>query len=155
MTDELKKGRRRIHRNVYEIERRGIKERNYMNWRESLSLPYGGTELWYSCLDSLKDNYPVIKEKILKDERQICRPSSPSLILYHLYDTEITYELAQVIVDSLIRSRTYIQKLAIIGLSKEGKHNIKKYLQKSKLQLNITVKYFDDFEKAKEWLVRS
>ena len=124
-----------------------------MNLRESFPLPYSGTTLWYSCLDSLKDDRELIREKILKEEKLICRPSNPALILYHLYDTMIDYELAEAIVNSILRSQRYIRKLAIIGLSKHGKVNIKKYLKKSGLRFNMVTEYFDDFEKAKEWLV--
>lgn len=123
-----------------------------MNLRESFSLPYNGTELWYSCLDSLKDDHDRISKKILEEEKLICRPSNPALILYHLYDTIIDYELAGAIVNSIIRSQRYIRKLAIIGLSRHGKGNIRRFMKKSGLRFTVVTEYFDDFEKAKEWL---
>lgn len=125
-----------------------------MHYRESFSLPYAGSELWYSCLDALKNNDDLIREKVLAEERLIRRPSTSSLVLYHLYDTIVNYALAEIIVNSLFRLEGSIQKLAVIGLSPEGRSNIKKVLRQSGLQINITTQYFDDFELAKEWLVK-
>lgn len=56
-----------------------------MKLRKSFSIPYGGGELWASNLDGLKNDNSIILNRILEDEKLICRPSTPSLILYHLY----------------------------------------------------------------------
>ncbi|MDP4088479.1 MAG: hypothetical protein Q8930_04295 [Bacillota bacterium] len=125
-----------------------------MNLRESFSLPYANTELWYSCLDSLKGNNQIIAQKVLQEERFIRRPSNPSLIAYHLYDTEVSYENAEIIASSLLRSQANIRKLAIIGLSPGGKHNFKKYLINNGKAFSVPLRFFDNFELAKEWLVQ-
>lgn len=122
--------------------------------RKSHLIPYNGGEIWVSCLDGLGDNIDILKEKILVDEKIICRPSTPAFIVFNLYDTNVSTEFAHIIIDSLIISQKYINKLAFLGISKIGKRNIDYYLNKSNLKLNFASKYFYDFEKAMEWLIK-
>jgi len=124
-----------------------------MNLRESFSLPFNKGDIWYSCLDGLKNDFPLIKEKMLKEEKLICRPSSSSFIIYHLYDTEINDDLAEIMINSLIHSQNYISKLAIVGLSKSSKAALNNYNKKARLQIDKPTKYFDDLQLAKEWLL--
>ncbi|MDP4144927.1 MAG: hypothetical protein Q8936_10680 [Bacillota bacterium] len=121
--------------------------------RKSFSIPYNRGEIWVSCLDGLGDNIEILKEKVLEDEKMICRPSTPAFVALNLNETTVSAELAAVIVDSLIRSENFINKLTFVGVDKHGKRNIEAYLKKSNLKLGFASKYFDDFEKAKEWLI--
>jgi hypothetical protein len=123
-----------------------------MNLRESFSLPFSRGELWYSCLDNIGNDFELGIQKILYEEKNICRPSSSAFIIYHLYNTKINDKLAQVIMDSIIRSSDYIQKIAFVGVSFRGKYKMKRYLNKSRLKLQVAYKYFDDMELAKDWL---
>lgn len=124
-----------------------------MNLRESFALPYAGGELWYSCLDGLGNDVDCIRAKILAEGKQIAKPSCSSYIIYHLYGTELNEEMAQVLLDNLLHMTKPIQKIAFTGVSKSGKQHMLRYLRSTKQELQIAYTFFDDMEKAKEWLL--
>ncbi len=130
-------------------------KRSAPDLRQSFSIPYNDGEIWVICIDNLGDNVELIKEKILDNEKLMSRPSNSSFILYDLNETVITIEIAGLIVDSLLRLKNYISKLAFVGASKIGKRKIQKYLKKYESELNILVKYFTDMDPAKEWLINT
>jgi hypothetical protein len=49
-------------------------------------------------------------------------------------------------------AQPYIKQVAFQGLDRKSKLNIKKYINKSKSNINFALAFFDDFQKAKEWL---
>ena len=81
----------------------------------------------------------------------IRRPSSPSAIAINLNQTMITKDLAALIVDNLIDAGSSVMRVTFVGLDKEGLKNMKKLLRNSVAAFSY--KFFDDFAKAKDWLV--
>ncbi|UNK20713.1 hypothetical protein MNQ98_12155 [Paenibacillus sp. N3/727] len=130
------------------------KKRKTPDLRQSFLLSHRGGEIWISCIDNLDDDYSLIKEKVLRTEQLISTPTHSSYVLYHLDGTDITFETAELIIDSLIRSQKFVSKLALVGVTRKGKANINKYVKSTGTDFKITSKYFSSMDIAKDWLVR-
>ena len=115
--------------------------------KKSFSLYYNGGEIWCEHLDSMCSERELVLEKFNSDLKVIARPSTSSYIAVNLDETEVDAELLDHIINSLQGLDKQLRKLAIVGLSSKMKRHIK-----SK-DSNFAIRCFDDFEKAKEWLV--
>ncbi len=122
-----------------------------MKIRESFSLYYNNGQIWAGNYDDLGTNYETLKSKIEEDIKILKRPSSPSFVAVHLYDTDVPYDIAILIIDKLCEIEASIKKVAFIGLDRQSKNNIKNCIKKS--DVNFVFEFFKDYEKAKEWLV--
>ncbi|GIO31781.1 hypothetical protein J2TS6_29220 [Paenibacillus albilobatus] len=74
-------------------------------------------------------------------------------VLYHLDGTDVIYEVAEYIVESLIRTNQNIMKIAIVGATRSGKNNILKCLTNETARRSLGIKYFSSMDQAKDWLV--
>ena len=120
--------------------------------RKSFKLTFNNAELWSGDFDGFDECYDLFQKKFLEDIDVIKRPSSPSLILLNLYGTTVTYELGSFIIDNLISVQANLQKVAFSGLNSKSKKNVKKYFKNVNSDLQFSYSYFDDLQKAKEWL---
>lgn len=120
----------------------------------SFPQPFKGNEIWYSNLAGLKTNRDRLLAGLKDQEEHICSQKPNSMLIeYHLLDTNISYDLAKQIAESLIRCQEYIKKVAIIGLSIKGRWYLNWYLRLSGKKIAIPTKYFYNFDHTKNWLV--
>lgn len=123
--------------------------------RPSATFPYRDGEFWIGRLGSFGRDTELLKRKIQETERLLSQPSSPSVVVFDLFDTKVTYEIARLLIDSLLRLRPRLEKVALVGVSWSGKMNMKRYLTRSGLKLDIPVKHLSGLENAKEWLFKN
>lgn len=119
--------------------------------RKSFTISHNNGEMWVENLDSLYNISDVAESKFLEDMKTIRRSSSPSIIAINLKQTMITKHLAATILENLIDADSSVIKVAFVGLDKEGLH-IMKQVSKN-YNINFSYRYFDDFVKAKDWLI--
>ncbi|MFA9382012.1 MAG: hypothetical protein ACERKO_13235 [Acetanaerobacterium sp.] len=118
--------------------------------RESMSLPFGGAEIWFEELDALSVHTEVAAEKFKRDLSAIRRPSTSSLIAVNLCETLVTESLADLVVSQLI-SVGRIRKVAFVGLTAAMRLHIGSLLKKR--DCFFAYGFFSDYEQAKVWLV--
>ena len=120
--------------------------------RKSFKLPFSGGEIWGEELDRLNIHTDVVIEKFLKDMVTIRMPSSPGLIALHLNDTLVDEGLANVIVTELAKAKQAVHKVVFVGLNHTAKKLMKAILEKE--SVSFAYSFNNDYEKAKEWLVK-
>jgi hypothetical protein len=121
--------------------------------RKSFSIFFNNGEIWAGNFDGLGDNFDIIRNKVLEEQEIIKRPSTPALVIFNVYGTDINYKLAEIFINSLFDVQASVKKVAFSGLTKQGKKNIKSFIKNSGYTLEFALNYFDDLEKAKQWLV--
>ena len=122
--------------------------------RESFSLFYGGSQLFSMELDGLGDKGALVMEKFARDVQFLRRPSAPSLTGVHLKDTSMTEEMIKTMLESMNASGMHIQKAAVIGLKASGRRMFSRLLKSMSPPARFVCAFYDDYEKAKEWLVK-
>lgn len=117
--------------------------------KKSFTLPFGGGEIWFEHLDGMYQYTELVLKKLREDSKQFTLPSKPSLIGFVPDETIITEEVTDAIADVLCGGKRFT-RAAFIGADREIRH----LLQRSLLgRSHFSKGYFDDFERAKEWLV--
>ncbi|OPA73673.1 hypothetical protein BVG16_26600 [Paenibacillus selenitireducens] len=119
--------------------------------RPSFLLYHNGGEVLISCIDNLGSDIKLIKEKVNNNENLMRMPNKLYRVLYHLDGTDVTNEIAEYIMESLIRSQQNICKIAIVGTTKSEKKNLNKW--KSNFGCSLGINYFSSMDHAKDWLV--
>ncbi len=115
--------------------------------KKSFSLYYNGGEIWAEGLDSLEDRKDLVIEKFKEDLKTISKPSTSSFIALNLDETVVTDDIIKLILDSFVNLGKPLKKVAFVGLDSK----YKRYIKKQSLPFQAVC--FDDYEKAKEWLV--
>jgi len=111
--------------------------------KKSFELNYGGGTLWAEHLDGLGTDEGEALYKLEGDSRTFLRPSSSSFMIVNLDETVLTPVLAERLVSLLSRRR--FMKVAFVGVP----------WQKTRLIMGISaaVRFFDDYERAKQWTI--
>ncbi len=128
-------------------------DRDRLIIRESFAMYYGGGQIWFEQLDALSIHKDIVRDKFLKDLEIIRRPSTPAFLAVNLNETLVEKDIAEMIANGLWKVERQILKVAFIGLDREGRKLIKKALQ-SYVEDKFVYHFFEDYEKAKEWLVQ-
>ena len=121
--------------------------------RESFTLYYAGSEIFSMELDGLKDNKDVLMDKFMRDVQFLHRPSSPSLTGIHLKDSKVTAEMLKMMLEKLNEPGMHLKKAAVVGLNVFGRRMFSRHLKAITPPIHFVYSFFDDYEKAKEWLV--
>lgn len=119
--------------------------------RKSFATTHNNGELWAENLDSLYDFSDIVESKFLEDIKVIKRPSTPSIIAINLNQTKVTKNLALIIIQGLIDAGSSVRKVSFVGLDKEGLYIMKQVFKN--YNINFVYQYFNDFVKAKDWLI--
>lgn len=119
--------------------------------RKSFSAPHNNGYIWAENLDSLYDFTDVVESKFLEDMITIKRPSSPSAIAFNLNQTTVTENIATLIVDNLINAGNSVRRVCFVGLDKESLKIMKRVFKNYRVSFEFN--FFDDFVKAKDWLI--
>lgn len=117
--------------------------------KKSFSMFFGGGEIWFEHLDGIYEHTDLAIEKLENDSKQFKRPSGPSLIAINLDETEVNSELINAISDKLLNSGKRFTRVVFVGTNKAVQLELKKTLAGG----GFALKFINDFEKAKEWLV--
>lgn len=128
-------------------------KRSTPDLRKSFILAHGGGEMWVANIDNLEDNTDLIVAKIREDHHQLisCHVMSHN-VLYHLKDTHITEEIANIMMECFSDSAKQIKKLAFVGVDRHGRKILDKKLREC-INFKIIYKYFFSIDEAKDWLV--
>lgn len=118
--------------------------------KKSFSMFFGGGEIWFEHLDGMYDYTKLVIEKLENDCLEFKRPSMPSLIAINLDETVVDDTLISVIADKLLNSGKRFTRVVFVGVDKTVKRQMKNMLAGASFALN----FINDFEKAKEWLVK-
>ena len=121
--------------------------------RESMSLFFGGGEIWFEQLDALSIHKDVILDKFLKDMETIKRPSSPAFIGINLDESIVDKEIADTIISNLAQANPFVRKVAFVGLDSKGVKLIKQAIDNNHTPIGFVFTFINDYERAKEWLV--
>ena len=121
--------------------------------RESMSLFFGGGEIWFEQLDALSIHKDVILDKFLKDMETIKKPSSPAFIGINLDESIVDKEIADTIISNLSLANQYVRKVVFVGLDSKGVKKMKQSIDNNYKPIEFVYTFINDYEKAKEWLV--
>jgi len=113
---------------------------------------YNGGEIHCLKYGSFFGNHDKLMALMKAEEDFIQSTNRRLRIWIDLYETKITNMILLELVQSLLRIKDQIIKLAIVGLSYLGRWKLNRILKKQKFA-SQRVAYFEDPEKAKAWLV--
>lgn len=118
-------------------------------------LSFYNCELHCCHLDGYKTNTAAFLGRLAAVETQLlARPAHSTLRLWcNLDDTKLDAALIQIVVQSLLRTKQHIFKIAFVGLRGLGQRRFEHTLKKSLEGTALPRSYFTDAEQAKEWLV--
>lgn len=118
--------------------------------KKSFELYFNGGSIWCEHLDGMGDLKEKVIEKFLEDKKSFCRPSMTSFLILNLDETEIDGDILSCIFDTFVNSQKRFMKIAFVGVGKIGDRN---YLRDISRKKGCPVEFFDDFEKAKWWVL--
>lgn len=118
--------------------------------KKSFELYFNGGSIWAEHLDGMGDMKDKVIDKFLNDKKSFCRPSMTSFVIVNLDQTEIDDDIISCIFDTFVNSQKRFMKIAFVGVRKIGDRN---YLRVISQKKGCPVEFFDDFEKAKWWVL--
>ena len=87
------------------------------------------------------------------EEEFFTKKHRPMGIWIDLYETKLTDRVIRELIDMLSHIAYQTTKLGIVGCSLRDRWKIKRLIRKTEVLSSLPVKYFDDPEIAKTWLV--
>ncbi|MBR4576313.1 MAG: hypothetical protein IKO25_03845 [Clostridia bacterium] len=117
--------------------------------KKSFELHYNGGTIWCEHLDGMKNREQEVIVKFNGNLPELLRPSVSSCMIINLDETVITEDIEQAIVDGLNKGKKRFKKISLVGVDR--KHQIKFITGLSRT--GAAVKFLDDYEKAKEWVL--
>ncbi len=115
----------------------------------SFELNYNGGTIWCEHLDGMGEYEQEVIDKFTGDLLKLQSPSVSSSMIINLDETEITEAIEDVIVNGLNGVDKQFRKIAFVGVDR--KHRTK-FFEIHDLN-GAVVKFLDDYEKAKEWVL--
>lgn len=91
---------------------------------------------------------------LMKAEEQfIAGPNHHMPVWVDFYETQLTDRILLAFLDSIQRLRTHITRLALVGCSFRDRWRLRRLAKRSGFEIPMPVRFFDDPEEAKTWLV--
>lgn len=118
--------------------------------KKSFELYFNGGSIWCEHLDGMCELKEQVIEKFLEDKKSFCRPSMTSFMIINLDETVIDTEIISCIVETLTGSTKRFMKIAFVGVKKSTDKNEFRVISGMK---GCPLEFFDDFEKAKQWVL--
>ena len=115
--------------------------------------PYKGGELFGLHFGSFHANEEALLVRMGAEEAFIADTHKQLPWWIDFYETKLTDRVLIEFLNSMYRSRDHITKLAIVGCSRRDKNRITQLRKKLGLQFPMEIRFFDDPEFAKTWLV--
>ncbi len=122
--------------------------------RESFAMPFGGGKIFFSELDGLGENKTLVMDKFERDMKTLKKPSATSLAGLHVKDTAIDREMAQSMLHGLNGEGQHLKKVAVVGLAFWNRLLWRRLKRAMDPPARFVCGFFEDFEKAKIWLVK-
>ena len=117
--------------------------------KSSFELYYNGGSIWCEHLDGMGKYAEKVKEKFWGDFKTLSKPSMTSFIIINLDKTILDNDLVSWIADTIIQSSKRFMKIAFVGVQ----HSKRAALRKIQYNKGCAVSFFDDYERAKQWLL--
>jgi len=111
---------------------------------------YKGGELFGLHLGSFLENETGVIDRIKKEESFILKQNMKIGMWFDFYQTKMTDKVINEFIDTICTIQNHIIKMAIVGCSFRDKWRINRIIKK---RISISIKYCDDPEEAKTWLV--
>ncbi|MGN1121281.1 MAG: hypothetical protein ACI4RV_02865 [Eubacteriales bacterium] len=144
MFDALGKSRPRYDGACKAEELPGVKKQSFV-------LPFGGGEIWFEHLDGIYQFTELALAKLQADSRTFLLPSKPSQIGFVLSETQVTPTLAASIAALLCDpAKKRFTRVCFIGADGAARRILRRALGNS---CGFAVRFADDFEKGKQWLI--
>lgn len=117
----------------------------------SMKLAFHGGEIYFLHLDAFGNREDLVLARIAADAPTMLRPSYPAFVGVNVDETVLTLRMMEAIANVLADKRKVFRKAAIVGC---GRKHLREF-EKALLYAGVTypVAFFEDFEKAKEWLI--
>jgi len=117
--------------------------------KKSFELNYNGGTIWCEHLDGMGDREQDVIDKFKGDLPKLRRPSVSSSMIINLDETMITEAIENEIVNGLLVCNKQFRKIAFVGVSRKHHTKFKEIHDRT----GALVKYLNDYEKAKEWVL--
>ena len=118
--------------------------------KKSFDLYYNGGSIWCDHLDGMGELKEQVIEKFLGDKKSFCRPSMTSFLIINLDETVIDTDIISRIVETITGTPKRFMKIAFVGVKKIADKNDFRVISHMK---GCPLEFFDDFEKAKQWVL--
>ena len=116
--------------------------------KKSFELNFNGGTIWCEHLDGMGTSEAEVIAKFNEDKREFSRPSVSSFMIIDLDKTDITGQIVTMITDTILESDKLFRKIAFVGVERHWHKQLGGVMQK-----RIAVRFIDDYEKAKEWVI--
>jgi hypothetical protein len=113
---------------------------------------YKGGEIHAIKLGSFYDDEAAMLSMLKAEEDFVKKPNRHLRIWIDLYKTDITDNIIEKLSKSLYNIKENTVKLAVVGLSVKDIKIMKKHLKRTYSEL-LPIKYYEDPEEAKTWLI--
>lgn len=114
---------------------------------------YKGGELHPLKYGSFFSNMEALSKIIDLEEKYILKSAGNRRIWIDLYDSYLTDEIVEKFVNHILAIHSKIHKLALVGCSKTITRKINGSVKKTDSDLFNEIRYFNDPEDAKNWLI--
>jgi hypothetical protein len=115
--------------------------------------PYKGGELFGLHFGSFHADEEGLLARMKAEEAFMANTHRQFPLWIDFYETKLTDRVLIEFLNSMYRSRAHITKLGIVGCSRRDKNRISRLQKKLNLQLPVVIRFFDDPEVAKTWLI--
>ncbi|HLO13641.1 MAG TPA: STAS/SEC14 domain-containing protein [Anaerolineales bacterium] len=114
---------------------------------------YKNGELFGMHLGSYFSNEEGVIAMMKAEETFLTLRHQPIGVWIDFYDTELTDRVIEAFVEMIEHMGPQVTKLAIVGCSFIARWKINKLIKKTELLASLPVKFYEDPEEAKTWLV--
>lgn len=118
--------------------------------KKSFELYFNSGSIWCEHLDGMGELKEQVIEKFTYDKKIFCRPSMTSFLIINLDETVIDTDIISCIVETITGSQKRFMKIAFVGVKKVADKNDFRAISYIK---GCPIEFFDDFEKAKQWVL--
>ena len=114
---------------------------------------YKNGELFGMHLGSYFSNEEEIIAMMQAEQTFVTLHHRPMGLWIDFYDTELTDRVIEAFIEMIKHIRPQVSKLALVGCSMIARWKINRFVKKSACLSYLPIKYYEDPEEAKTWLV--
>ena len=114
---------------------------------------YKGGELFGAHFGSFFKDEERLLELMQAEEQFIAQAHHPLPVWIDFYETTLSERVLTGFLQSMQRLRPFITRLAIVGCSRWDRWRLGRLVKNGSIELPLPLRYFDDPEEAKTWLV--
>ena len=114
---------------------------------------YKNGELFGMHLGSYFSNEEEVIAMMQAEETFLTLRHQPMGLWIDFYDTELTDRVIEAFIEMIKHIRPQVSKLALVGCSMIARWKINRFVKKSACLSSLPIKYYEDPEEAKTWLV--